>query len=170
MWPDNPIGHGAEKLKYRFQWNFPIYFSPHNPKRLYCASNKLHVTENEGQSWETISPDLTRNDTSKLKSSGGPITKDNTSVEYYCTIFSVVESPLKSGTIWVGSDDGLVHLTKNGGQSWMNVTPVNLPEWTQINSLEADPFNEAGCYLAATAYKNGDFKPYLFKTEDNGKS
>lgn len=170
VWPDNPIGHGAEKLKYRFQWNFPIYFSPHNPKRLYCASNKLHVTENEGQSWETISPDLTRNDTSKLKSSGGPITKDNTSVEYYCTIFSVVESPLKSGTIWVGSDDGLVHLTKNGGQSWMNVTPVNLPEWTQINSLEADPFNEAGCYLAATAYKNGDFKPYLFKTEDNGKS
>lgn len=170
VWPDNPIGHGAEKLKYRFQWNFPIYFSPHNPKRLYCASNRLHVTENEGQSWQTISPDLTRNDSSKLKSSGGPITKDNTSVEYYCTIFSIIESPIREGTLWVGSDDGVVHLTKNGGQSWIQVTPVNLPEWTQINSLEADPFNEAGCYLAATAYKNGDFKPYIFKTEDYGKS
>lgn len=170
VWPDNPIGHGAEKLKFRFQWNFPIVFSPHNPKRLYCASNKLHVTENEGQSWTTISPDLTRNDSSKLKSSGGPITKDNTSVEYYCTIFSIVESSLKAGIIWVGSDDGLVHVTKNGGQSWTNISPVNMPEWIQINSLEADPFNEAGCYMAATAYKNGDFKPYLYKTEDYGKS
>jgi len=112
VWPDNPMGHGAEGMKYRFQWNFPIIFSKHNPKKLYTFSNQVHVTENEGQSWDIISPDLTRNDPNKLKSSGGPITQDNTSVEYYCTIFAAQESPLKEGLIWVGSDDGLVHLTK----------------------------------------------------------
>ena len=113
VWPDNPMGHGAEGMKYRFQWNFPIIFSKHNPKKLYTFSNQVHVTENEGQSWDIISPDLTRNDPNKLKSSGGPITQDNTSVEYYCTIFAAQESPLKEGLIWVVSDDGLVHLTKN---------------------------------------------------------
>ena len=113
VWPDNPMGHGAEGMKYRFQWNFPIIFSKHNPKKLYTFSNQVHVTENEGQSWDIISPDLTRNDPEKLKSSGGPITQDNTSVEYYCTIFAAQESSLKEGLIWVGSDDGLIHVTKN---------------------------------------------------------
>ncbi|MEL6661141.1 MAG: glycosyl hydrolase, partial [Bacteroidota bacterium] len=123
VWPDNPMGYGAEGMKYRFQWNFPIFFSPHNPKRLYTASNHLHVTEDGGQSWEIISPDLTRNDPEKLKSSGGPITQDNTGVEYYCTIFAAVESTHEEGVIWAGSDDGLLHLTRDGGKNWSNVTP-----------------------------------------------
>jgi photosystem II stability/assembly factor-like uncharacterized protein len=170
VWPDNPMGHGAEAMKYRFQWNFPILFSPHNPKKLYTASNHLHVTFDEGQSWKTISPDLTRNDPAKLGPSGGPITKDNTSVEYYCTIFALAESPLREGLIWTGSDDGLIHLTRDGGENWENVTPAALPEWAQINSIEADPFEEGGLYVAATRYKSGDFKPYLFKTKDYGKT
>ncbi|GLR16078.1 WD40/YVTN/BNR-like repeat-containing protein [Portibacter lacus] len=170
VWPDNPMGYGAEGMKYRFQWNFPIFFSKHNPNKLYTASNHLHVTTNEGQSWELISPDLTRNDPDKLKSSGGPITQDNTSVEYYCTIFAVDESPLKEGVIWTGSDDGLIHLTTDGGENWKNVTPSNLPEWAMINTIEPDPFNEQGCYVAATLYKKGDYTPYIYKTENNGKT
>jgi len=170
VWPDNPMGHGAEGMKYRFQWNFPIIFSKHNPKRLYTFSQNVHVTENEGQSWEIISPDLTRNDPEKLKSSGGPITQDNTSVEYYCTIFAAQESPITEGLLWVGSDDGLVHVTKNGGQTWDNVTPKGMPEWMMINSVEPSAFDAGTCYIAGTKYKSGDFAPYLYKTTDYGKS
>jgi photosystem II stability/assembly factor-like uncharacterized protein len=170
VWPDNPMGYGAEGMKYRFQWNFPIFFSKHDPNKLYTASNHLHVSTNEGQSWELVSPDLTRNDPDKLKSSGGPITQDNTGVEYYCTIFAVDESPLKEGVIWAGSDDGLLHLTTDGGANWTNVTPANLPEWSMINTVEPDPFNEQGCYIAATLYKDGDYAPYIYKTENNGKT
>ncbi|MEC9195859.1 MAG: glycosyl hydrolase, partial [Bacteroidota bacterium] len=121
VWPDNPMGYGAEGMKYRFQWNFPIHFSKHNPKKLYTFSNHVHLSEDEGQSWKVISPDLTTNTPEKLKSSGGPITQDNTGVEYYCTIFAANESPIKEGLIWVGSDDGLLHLTRNGGENWENV-------------------------------------------------
>ncbi|GAA0714709.1 hypothetical protein GCM10009430_08260 [Aquimarina litoralis] len=170
VWPDNPMGHGAEDMKYRFQWNFPIMFSKHNPNRLYTFSNQVHVTENEGQSWEVISPDLTRNDPSKLKSSGGPITQDNTSVEYYCTIFAAAESPLKEGLLWTGSDDGLVHVSKDGGKNWSNVTPKGMPEWMMINSIEPSAFDEGTCYIAGTRYKSGDFAPYLYKTTNYGQS
>ena len=170
VWPDNPMGHGAEGFKYRFQWNFPIFFSPHNPNKLYTASNQLHVTTNEGQTWEIISPDLTRNDPSKLGSSGGPITKDNTSVEYYCTIFAAVESYHEEGVIWTGSDDGLMHITRDGGDNWTNVTPAGMPEWMMINSVEIDPFNKGGLYIAGTRYKLGDYTPYLYKTEDYGQT
>lgn len=170
VWPDNPMGYGAEGMKYRFQWNFPIIFSRHNPKRIYTFSNHVHMSENEGESWELLSEDLTRNDSTKLVSSGGPITQDNTGVEYYCTIFAANESPLKEGLLWVGSDDGLIHITKNGGQTWENITPPNLPEWSMINSVEPSAFNEGTCYIAATRYKMGDFEPYLYKTEDYGKS
>ncbi|WGK65734.1 WD40/YVTN/BNR-like repeat-containing protein [Croceiramulus getboli] len=170
VWPDNPMGHGAEDMKYRFQWNFPIMFSKHDPNKLYTFSNHVHVTTNEGQSWEVISPDLTRNDPEKLKSSGGPITQDNTSVEYYCTIFAANESPLKEGLLWVGSDDGLVHVSRNGGQSWENVTPKGMPEWMMINSIEPSAFDEGTAYIAGTRYKLGDFTPYLYKTTDYGKS
>ena len=170
VWPDNPMGHGAEDMKYRFQWNFPLFFSPHDSKKLYTASNHLHVSTDEGQSWELISPDLTRNDPSKLGSSGGPITKDNTSVEYYCTIFAATESPAQEGLIWAGSDDGLLHITKDGGKNWENVTPSILPEWSMINSIEAHPTDPATLYVAATRYKLGDFKPYLLKTNDYGKT
>lgn len=170
VWPDNPMGHGAEGFKYRFQWNFPILISPHNPKRVYAASNQLHVTENGGQSWELISPDLTRNDPTKLGPSGGPITKDNTSVEYYCTIFAIAESHHEQGVIWTGSDDGLVHVTRDNGKSWSKVSPPNMPEWTMINSIDIDPFNKGGVYVAGTRYKLGDYAPYLYKTEDYGKT
>ncbi|MBL7471846.1 WD40/YVTN/BNR-like repeat-containing protein [Robertkochia sediminum] len=170
VWPDNPMGHGAEGMKYRFQWNFPIIFSKHNPDKLYTFSNHVHVSENEGQSWEVVSPDLTRNDPEKLKSSGGPITQDNTGVEYYCTIFAANESPLKEGLLWVGSDDGLVHITRDGGKTWDNVTPKQAPEWLMINSIEPSPFDEGTCYVAGTLYKEGDFRPYLYKTTNYGKS
>ncbi|WP_339664209.1 WD40/YVTN/BNR-like repeat-containing protein [Maribacter arcticus] len=170
VWPDNPMGAGAEAMKYRFQWNFPILFSRHNPKKLYTFSNYVHVTENEGQSWEVLSGDLTRNDPTKLVSSGGPITQDNTSVEYYCTIFAANESPLKEGILWVGSDDGLIHVSKDSGATWDNVTPTNMPEWNMINSIEPSYFDEGTCYVAATRYKLGDFQPYLYKTTDYGKS
>lgn len=170
VWPDNPMGSGAGANKYRFQWNFPIFFSPHDPKKLYTAAQCLFVTENEGQSWTRISEDLTRNDPTKLGSSGGPITKDNTCVEYYCTIFAALESPHEPGVLWTGSDDGLVNLSKDGGKTWANVTPPELPEWSQINSIEAHPTEKGGLYVAATRYKLDDFKPYLFKTTDYGKT
>ncbi|WP_422351845.1 WD40/YVTN/BNR-like repeat-containing protein [Flagellimonas sp.] len=170
VWPDNPMGYGAEGMKYRFQWNFPIIFSKHDPKKLYTFSNHVHMSTNEGQSWELLSDDLTRNDPAKLVSSGGPITQDNTGVEYYCTIFAANESPLKEGLLWVGSDDGLIHVTKDGGSTWENVTPSNMPEWSMVNSIEPSNFDEGTCYVAATRYKLGDFRPYLYKTTDYGKT
>ncbi|MGB5819128.1 MAG: glycosyl hydrolase [Saonia sp.] len=170
VWPDNPMGYGAEGMKYRFQWNFPIIFSKHDPKKLYTFSNHVHLSENEGQSWTLLSEDLTRNDPSKLVSSGGPITQDNTGVEYYCTIFAANESPMKEGLLWVGSDDGLVHVSKDGGQNWENVTPTIMPEWSMVNSIEPSAFDEGTCYVAATRYKLGDFEPYLYKTTDYGQT
>jgi photosystem II stability/assembly factor-like uncharacterized protein len=171
-YPNNPMGGGAEASKYRFQWNFPIIFSPHDPNMLYAAANVLFRSTNEGQSWEAISPDLTRNDKSKQGPSGGPITKDNTSVEYYDTIFALMESPLQAGTIWSGSDDGLVYVTRDGGKNWSNVTPAKslMPEWIQINSLDASPHDPATACVAATMYKWDDNKPYLYKTTDYGKT
>jgi len=171
-YPNNPMGAGADVLKYRFQWNFPLVFSPHDPNTLYTAANVLFKSSNEGQSWNVISPDLTRNDKSKQGSSGGPITKDNTSIEYYDTIFTVIESPLQAGTIWTGSDDGLVNITRDGGKNWSNVTPPTgiMPEWIQINSIEASPNDQATAYVAATMYKWDDYKPYLYKTNDYGKT
>jgi hypothetical protein len=164
------MGYGAEGMKYRFQWNFPIIFSKHNPKKLYTFSNQVHVSENEGQSWEVISPDLTRNDPERLKSSGGPITQDNTGVEYYCTLFAANESSLEEGLLWVGSDDGLIHLTRDGGENWTNVTPSQMPKWLMINSIDPSPFDPAVCYVAGTLYKTGDFRPYLYKTSDYGQT
>lgn len=171
-YPNNPMGWGAGELKYRFQWNFPIVFSPNDPNTLYAGANVLFKSTNEGQSWQVISPDLTRNDKSKQASSGGPITKDNTSIEYYSTIFTVMESPVQAGTIWSGSDDGLVWVTRDGGKNWSNVTPPKdlMPEWIQINSLEASPFDAGTAYVAATMYKHDDYKPYLYQTSDYGKT
>ncbi|MFT7591378.1 MAG: photosystem II stability/assembly factor-like uncharacterized protein [bacterium] len=169
VWPDNPMGYGAEGMKYRFQWNFPVFFSPHNPKKLYAASNHLHVSYNGGDSWEIISPDLTRNDSTKLRSSGGPITQDNTGVEYYCTIFSAVEDAKEEGVLWIGSDDGLVHITKDGGKNWKKITIKGLPTWAMINSIEVDPFAKGVAYVVATSYKLGNNQPYIFKVSDYGK-
>jgi len=171
-YPNNPMGWGAGDIKYRFQWNFPIVFSPHDSNTLYAGANVLFKSTNEGQSWEVISPDLTRNDKTKQGPSGGPLTKDNTSIEYYDTIFTVMESPVQAGTIWSGSDDGLVFLTRDGGKNWSNVTPSKdiMPEWIQINSLDASPFDPGTAYVAATMYKYDDYKPFLYKTSDFGKT
>jgi photosystem II stability/assembly factor-like uncharacterized protein len=167
-WPDNPMGAGAADLKYRFQWNFPIAISPHDPRVIYVGANVLFKSTDEGQSWTAISPDLTRNDRSKQGPSGGPITKDNTSVEYYDTIFTVAESPRAAGVLWVGSDDGLVHVSRDGGAHWQDVTPAALPPWSQVNSIEPSPFDAGAAYFAATLYKSDDDRPYLFKTTDYG--
>jgi photosystem II stability/assembly factor-like uncharacterized protein len=171
-WPDNPMGHPAADLKFRFQWSFPIVISPHDPKVIYAGANVLFKSTDEGQSWEAISKDLTRDDKTRQGSSGGPITKDNTSIEYYCTIFTVNESTITKGLIWVGSDDGLVNLTRDGGKSWSNVTPPKdiLPEWSQINAIEPSPHDPATAYVAATMYKSDDYRPYLYKTSDYGKT
>lgn len=170
IWPDNPMGWGAAELKYRFNWNFPLMFSPHDPETLYAAGNVLFKTTDQGQTWVPISGDLTRNTKEKQQASGGPITKDNTSVEYYGTIFAIAESLLEPGVIWTGSDDGLLHISRDGGETWTNVTPRGMPNEIQINSIEAHPFAAGGLYLAATAYKSDDFRPYLFRTTDYGQS
>lgn len=170
VYPVSVIGAGADSLKYRFQWNFPIFFSPHNPKRLYAAGNHLFMTENEGQSWTRISPDLTTNDKSKQKPSGGEITKDNTTVEYYCTIFAAAESPVERDVIWCGSDDGLLHITRDGGKNWNQVTPAKMPEWMMFNCIEPSPYDGGTCYVVGTRYKLDDEKPYIYKTTDYGVS
>ena len=169
-WPDNPMGSGAEGAKYRFQWTFPIVISPHDPNTIYAGSNVLHRSTDEGQSWQVISPDLTRNDSKKLGPSGGPITKDNTSVEYYCTIFAMAESPVTAGVLWVGSDDGLVHMSRDNGKTWSDVTPKALPPWTLINQIDPSPHDAGTAYVAATRYKWDDNRPYAFVTHDYGKS
>jgi photosystem II stability/assembly factor-like uncharacterized protein len=169
-WPDNPMGHGAEGAAERFQWNFPILFSPHDANTMYAASQHLWRSTNGGSSFERISGDLTRNDRSKMGPSGGPITKDNTSVEYYGTIFAVAESALEKGLIWTGSDDGLVHLSRDNGKTWSNVTPKDAPQWIMWNSIDPSPFDKGTVYLAGTMYKSDDFRPYLYKSTDYGST
>ena len=169
VWPDNPMGAGAKDLKYRFQWTFPIYISPHNPDLLYATSQFVHRSDDEGMSWETISEDLTRNDKSKQVQSGGPITKDDTSVEYYNTIFTFAESPVEPGVLWTGADDGLIHISRDNGDSWTEVTPDGMPE-AMASIIDPSPHDPATAYLAATRYKFDDFQPMLYKTDDYGES
>lgn len=170
VWPDNPAGSGAEVMKYRFNWNFPIMFSPNDPNKLYAGSNYLHVSTNLGQTWEVISPDLSRNDPETIKSSGGPITQDNTGAEFYANIFAIAESTLEPGVIWTGSDDGLVHVSRDNGKTWDNVTPKGSPMRNMMNCIDIHPTIKGGAYLAATSYKFGDYTPYLYKTTDYGKT
>ena len=169
-WPINPIGWAAADVRHRFQWTEPIVFSPHDPKTLYFAGEVLFKTTDNGMSWTIISPDLTRNDKSKEAASGGPITKDNTGVEVYDTIFSVVESPVQKDLIWAGTDDGLVHLTRDGGQQWENVTPKAMPEWGTVSMIEASSRDAGTAYIAVERHKMDDFAPYVFKTTDFGKT
>jgi photosystem II stability/assembly factor-like uncharacterized protein len=169
-WPINPIGAAAADQKYRFQWTEPIVFSPHSPDTLYFAAQVLFKTTDHGMHWQVISPDLTRNDKSKQVAAGGPITKDNTGVEVYDTIFSVVESPVQKDLIWAGSDDGLIHLTTDGGKNWSNVTPKAMPEWGTVDMIEASPFDAGTAYVAVERHRMDDFAPYIFKTADFGKT
>ncbi|HRK23106.1 MAG TPA: hypothetical protein PLX06_14910, partial [Fimbriimonadaceae bacterium] len=138
-WPDNPIGHGSIDQVHRMQWTFPIVFSPHNSKVLYTCSQYVLKSTDGGGSWTKISPDLSRNDPTTLGPSGGPITKDNTGVEVYGTVFTLAESSRKAGVLWAGSDDGLIHVSTNGGGEWRNVTPVGMPKWGLVSIIEASP-------------------------------
>ncbi|MFQ5674272.1 MAG: WD40/YVTN/BNR-like repeat-containing protein, partial [bacterium] len=163
------LGADARDLKYRFNWNAPILASPHNPNVIYHAGNVLLKSEDRGQTWTEISPDLTRNEEEKQGNGGGPITNEAAGGETYNTIFYVVESEHEAGTIWTGSDDGLVHITRDGGKTWNDVTPKGIGE-AQINAIEVSPHDPATAYIAVTGYKLDDFKPYIFKTGNYGKS
>mgnify|MGYP002780185318 CR=1 FL=1 len=169
-WPLNPMGHSAGDLRYRMQWTFPIVVSPHDDKVLYVGSNVIFRTTDEGESYEPISPDLTRNDPRTLGPSGGPITRDQTGVEYYGTVFTLAESPLEKGVIWAGTDDGLVQVTRDGGRNWLNVTPPLLRkmEWARVSIIEASRFKRGTAYLAANRFQLDDNAPYLFRTTDYG--
>ena len=166
VWPEHHGGMGPGELKHRFGWTFPIRFSPHDPKTLYAGGNRVFRSRDEGHTWEAISPDLTRAAADKLGPSGGPITLDTSGAEHYCTLHTLAESPHEPGTLWAGSDDGLVHLTRDGGASWREVTPPTLPEWAFIRSVEPSPHEAGTCYLAATRYKLDDPAPYLYRTSD----
>jgi photosystem II stability/assembly factor-like uncharacterized protein len=172
VYPENVVGSGAENHVYRFQWTYPIVFSRHDQGVLYTCGNHVFRSSTAGESWEQISPDLTTNNKKWQKPSGGMITKDNTGVETYCTIFSFAESPLNKQILWAGTDDGRVHITKDGGKNWKDVTPPDLPGQDKpalISIIEAGHFNEGTAYMAATRYKSAnDQEPYLYKTTDYG--
>jgi photosystem II stability/assembly factor-like uncharacterized protein len=168
--PELHQGSGAEDYKFRFNWTFPIAFSPFNNKMIYAGSNYIVRTVDAGQTWKVISPDLTRHDPKTIKPSGGPITLDNTGAEVYADVFAFAESPLKQGVLWAGSDDGLVQVSVDDGANWTNVTPKELPDWALISYVEPSHFDAATCYVSATRYKSDDTKPYIFKTNDYGKT
>ncbi|HEY8292444.1 MAG TPA: glycosyl hydrolase, partial [Thermomicrobiales bacterium] len=191
-WPEETAGWGAKDVKYRFQWTFPILISPHDPDTLYITSQFVHRSTDEGQRWEVISPDLTRNDPTKQEPSGGPITTDSNGMDWYCTIFAFAESPLKRGVLWAGSDDGLIHVSRDGGKNWENVTPdlgrfgvrgsefeesLRSPNpeprtpnlaWSLVSIIEASPHDAGTAYAAIDRHRHDDFAPYLYKTNDYG--
>jgi photosystem II stability/assembly factor-like uncharacterized protein len=170
VWPLDVSGHGAEGLKYRFQWTSPMFLSPHDPDVIYIAAERVFKSVDHGQSWKAVSGDLTRNDKSKQKPSGGPLTRDMTSVEYYDTIFALAESPLKKGMLWAGTDDGLVHLSMDDGQNWSNITPKQLPEWSMISIIDPSAHDAGTAYIAVDRHKLDDYRPYIYKTSDYGNS
>ena len=170
QWPNDPDGHSAAEQKYRYTWTMPIVLSPHDPSVIYNAAQYVFRSGDGGHSWQTISPDLTRNDKSKQADSGGPITKDQASVEFYDVIFTVAESPREKGVIWAGTDDGLIQITRDDGKSWNNVTPKGIPEWSLVSLIEVSPHDAGTAYAAVDAHKLDNFKPYIYKTTDFGKS
>ena len=167
-WPENPMGHSSSDIRYRMQWTFPIEFSRHDPRVLYVGSNVLFRSTNQGESFDIISPDLTRHDPKTMGPSGGPITKDQTGVETYATIFVIAESPMERGVIWTGSDDGLVHITRDGGKSWKNVTPKDIGDFTRISTIDPSAHAAGTAYVAANRYQFGDLRPILYRTTDFG--
>ncbi len=167
---NNWDGFAVKDVPYRFAWTFPIAYSPHDPKRLYVTAQNVFLTTDEGKSWRAISPDLTVHDTATMGPSGGPITKDMTGTEWYATVFTFAESPVTAGVLWAGSDDGLLHLSKDAGVTWQNVTPPGLGKFTRMSIVEPSHYNAAVAYLAANRYQQDDYHPYLFKTSDYGKT
>ena len=170
VWPLDFSGHGVKDMKYRMGWTEPVVISRHNPDVMYTGAEVVFKTTDHGQTWTAISKDLTRNDKSKQESSGGPITKDNTSVEYYDTVFTIAESPVQKDLLWVGTDDGLVHVTRDGGSNWSNVTPKGMPEWSLVSLIEASPHDAGTAYVALDCHKLDDIRPYIYKTTDFGKT
>ena len=169
-WPEDPNGYAAALQKYRYTWTMPIVISSHNPDVIYHTAQYVFRSTDAGRTWATISSDLTRNDKSKQQDSGGPLTKDQYTVEYYDVIFSLAESPKQEGELWAGTDDGLVQLTRDGGKNWEKVTPKDVPEWAMISLIEPSPFDAATAYIAVDGHKLDNFKPYIFKTSDYGKT
>jgi photosystem II stability/assembly factor-like uncharacterized protein len=167
-WPEEMGGYGAGEWKQRFAWTYPIVFSPHDTNTIYIGGDLVYRTTNEGQTWEAISPDLTKADPETLKPTGGPVNKDAIGAETYATVFALIESPHEKGVIWAGSDDGYIHVSRDNAKSWQNVTPPDMPEWTMVSCIEPSPFDPATVYVAATRYKLDDYRPYLYITRDYG--
>ncbi|MCE2473872.1 MAG: glycosyl hydrolase, partial [Anaerolineae bacterium] len=169
-WPRSSTGLGAQADKYRFAWTYPIAFSPHDSNTIYIGGNQILKTTDEGQSWQEISPDLTRADPETLKPSGGPINRDAVGAEHYATVYTLAESPHEPGVIWAGSDDGLLHVTRDSGENWVDITPPGMGDWLMFTMIEPSPHDPATAYVTATRYKNDDYAPYVYKTTDYGAS
>ena len=170
VWPEESTGLAPKDLKYRFAWTFPIIFSPHDVGTIYVGGNHVFRTRDEGMSWDCISPDLSRNDIEKLDFSGGPLTRDSAGAEQYASCASVVESIHRKGELWVSTDDGLVHVSRNEGETWENVTPNEMPEWAYVGNVELSTHDPDTVYVSATRFKLSDYKPYLFKSSDSGRT
>jgi photosystem II stability/assembly factor-like uncharacterized protein len=169
-WPQMAVGQQPLDLRYRFQWNAPIRISPHDPSVLYHCANVVLRSTDEGRNWQEISPDLTRDDASKQGYAGEPITRDNTGVEVYGTIFAFEESAHRAGLLWAGSDDGLVHISDDNGATWRNITPAAMPEWGTVNAIELSAHDPGRAFIAVQRYREDDFAPYVFRTDDFGAS
>lgn len=170
VWPEESTGFAPKDLRYRFAWTYPIVFSPHDPSVLYAAGNHVFRTKDQGMSWEEISPDLSLNDKSRQGHSGGDITRESAGAEIHATCASLVESPHRKGEIWASTDDGLVHVTRDGGKKWTNVTPKGMPELAYVGCVEVSAHDADVIYLSATRYKLSDYKPYLFRSKNSGKT
>ncbi|MEX2315227.1 MAG: glycosyl hydrolase, partial [Thermomicrobiales bacterium] len=170
VWPESARGYGSENYRFRTNWTSPMVHSPHDPNVVYYGSHVVHRSTSDGRAWDVISSDLTRADPETLHASGGDITKDNSGAEVYATVFTIAPSTLDANVIWTGSDDGLVHVTRDGGATWDDATPSMIPDWALMSIIEASPHDAGTAYLAATRYKSDDFQPYLYRTSDYGKS
>ncbi|MER9128036.1 hypothetical protein NKH81_34490 [Mesorhizobium sp. M0959] len=170
VWPEKTSGMASKNMRYRFAWTFPITFSPHGQKTLYVGGNHVFRSRDEGSSWTVISPDLSLNDPARQNHSGGVLTHDDSGAEVHATCASIVESPHRNGEIWASTDDGLVHVTRNDGAQWSNVTPKAMPELAYVGCVEISPHGADTVYIAATRYKLADYQPYLFRTKDGGKN
>jgi hypothetical protein len=170
IYPQLAGGQAARDLRYRFQWNFPVRLSPHDPDVVYATSQHVHRSTNRGQTWEVISPDLTYNDPETQDYSGGPISRDNTGVEVFGTVFALEESPHTRGLLWAGTDDGRVHISRNGGQSWDDITPSGVEPRSTVNMIDLSAHDAGRAFIAVQRYRLDDFRPYIYRTNDYGST